>query len=301
MRNLTSTSLIATLLLASVVEVRADFISDTLGTAGPSNYSLLSIGTGNSDVAFSGPGTSTGNVGVLSGKLSLSSSTPPAIIGNVYYGSGASSNFSASNQLQGTVFTGQQATLTQARTDALNASSTFAGLTPTLSVSGGAITSSMTLNGSSGVNVVNISNLNLNGETLTLNGAKGSMFVINDSGNFVLNSGKITLTGGLTANDVVFNITGPANNAVQTSGGGNASEINGIILAPNSGTAFSPALVNGEVIAGGSTIHFASGAEVIGQPAATPAPPSVILLGLGGVALLVVSARSRRHPVAVAC
>ena len=40
-----------------------------------------------------------------------------------------------------------------------------------------------------------------NGQTLTLNGSAGSQFVIN-SPSMTLNSGKIALTGGVTANDV---------------------------------------------------------------------------------------------------
>src|SRR5205823_3525860 len=53
-------------LLGSAGQVRADFITDTLGSAGPGNYAILNIGTGKADVALTGPGTTTGNVGVLS-------------------------------------------------------------------------------------------------------------------------------------------------------------------------------------------------------------------------------------------
>jgi hypothetical protein len=298
-------------LLLTGAAARADFISTTLGSAGPGNYAILSIGTGKSDVALNGPGTTTGNVGVLSGTLSLASSAPPAVVGNVFLGSGAGPNFSAAKQVQGTVFTGQTAQLTQARTEALNAAATFAGLAPTLSVAGNVINGTTTITGTAGVNVLNISGLHLgNGRTLTLNAPSGSQFVINDSGGFTLNSGRINLAGGLSNSDVVFNVTGTGP-ALSTSGGlHHESVVNGILLAPGRGIAFAPGLVNGEAIAGGKTIHFVSGAEVNGPPPsppppgppplttppppAAPEPASVLLLALGLPALAVCGYRARR-------
>ena len=96
----------AILLLGSAGQVRADFVTDTLGSASPGNYAILNIGTGKADVALTGPGTTTGNVGVLSGTLSLASSTPPAVVGDVFLGSNVKANFNASKQVQGNVFTG---------------------------------------------------------------------------------------------------------------------------------------------------------------------------------------------------
>ncbi len=199
-------------------------------------------------------------------------------------------------QVTGSVLTNQN--LSQANTDARNASTAFAALAPTTSVPGGAISGTTTVNGTAGVNVLNVSGINLgNGQTLTLNGPAGSQFVINDSGNLTLNSGHINLTGGLTPSDVVINDTA-SGNAISSSGGlNNESVVNGIILAPNSGIAFAPGLVNGEVIAGGQTIHFVSGASVDGPPSppVVPAPPSVVLMGLGGFAFMGLTVLSRRR------
>jgi len=133
---------------------------------------------------------------------------------------------------------------------------------------------------------VDISSLNLgNGQALTLNGPPGSQFVINDSGNFILNSGMINLTGGLTDNDVVFNVTATGN-AIQTSGGlNNEAVVNGILLAPNSGVALAPGLINGELIAGGSTIHLVSGASIVDTTpttVTTPEPASFALQRCSG-------------------
>src|SRR5262249_35205631 len=172
------------------------------------------------DISLNGPGTTKGNVGMPSpGTLSLDSSNgnpSVAIVGNVYLGNTA--NITHPAQVQGTIFTNQDSLLTQANSDAVAAAATFSALAPTLTVSGNQITGTMTINGSAGVNVLNITGLNLNHETLTLNAPVGAQFIINDSGGFVLNSGTINLTGGLTTSDVVYNITG-SGSALSTSGG----------------------------------------------------------------------------------
>jgi hypothetical protein len=253
---------------------KAGFITDTLGSAGPSNFAILTL-SGGSDIALNGPGQSHGNVGISSGTLSLNGSAGPEVNGNVFLATGANISIGNPPQVTGSVFTNQN--LSQANTDARNASTTFASLTPTQTVPGGIINGTATINGSSGINVIDIASLNLgNGQTLTLNGPAGAQFVIDDSGNFVLNSGKIVLTGGIGVTDVVFNIEA-SGNAISTSGGlNNESVINGIVLAPNSGVAMAPGLINGELIAGGSTIHIVSGGRSTVFPPLFPPPRSAV-------------------------
>jgi hypothetical protein len=279
---------------------RADFISATLGSAGPSNWAILSTGSG-TDFALNGPGTTVGNVGVGgTGNLQLNSSNATAIIGNVYLSTGASLN--NPNQVTGSVFTNQNAFLSHAATDARNAATTFAALAATNSTT--AIGNSTgTINGTAGVNVLKITGLNLSGK-VTLSAPAGGQFVINDSGGFTLNSGQIDLAGRLTASDVVFNLTGSGPD-VHTSGGlNNESVINGIVLAEDRSLEFAPGLVNGEVITDSNHLHFVSGASVNqatpppgplprGTPTA-PEPASVVLLGLGLPALLAYAYRARR-------
>jgi hypothetical protein len=287
-RPLTGTNLLVLTIfvvgLLSGSPAKADFISSTLGAAGPSHWSILTL-TGASDIALNGPGTSNGAVGISHGTLALNGSAGPEVNGNVFLATGAAISGAAS-QVTGTVFTNQN--LSQANTDAVNASTTFAALAPTLTVSGNQITGTLTLNGTAGINVLNISLLNLgNHEILTLNSIAGSQWIINDSGNFTLNSGRISLTGGVVNNDVVFNVTATGN-AISASGGlNNESIVNGILLAPSSGIAFAPGLVNGEVIAGGSTVHFVSGASVI------PEPSIFALLALGAAGMLTLRRRCK--------
>jgi hypothetical protein len=262
-----SSFFVAVILAASLLpaSTEAGFITDTLGSAGPSNFAILTL-TGGNDIALNGPGTTNGNVGISSGTLSLNGSAGPEVNGNVSLATGAMISIGNPPQVTGSVFTNQN--LSQANTDARNASTTFTNLAPTQNL--GAINGTTTINGTTGTNVIDITTLNLgNGQTLTLSGPPGAQFVIDDTGNFTLNSGKILLTGGIGVTDVVFNIEA-SGNAISTSGGlNNESVINGIVLAPNSGVAMSPGLINGELIAGGSTIHLVSG----GRSMVFPCPP----------------------------
>jgi hypothetical protein len=289
------------LLLGLAEQTRAGFVTDTLGSAGPGNFAILTL-NGAKDIALNGPGTTNGNVGVSDGGvLALNSSNgnpSTAVNGNVFLGNTATIN--NPKQVTGTVFTNQTPLLNQANTDARNASATFAALAPNLSVPGNAINGTTTINGTAPVNVLNISSLHLgNGQSLTLNGPPGSQFVINNSGNFTLNSGHINLTGGLTPSDVVINQTAPSGDLSTSGGLNNESVVNAILLAPNQGIAFAPGLVNGEVISGGSTVHFVSGASVNMPP--VPAPPSMVLMCIGGTAVLGLAARSRRQRIAPVC
>jgi hypothetical protein len=162
-----------------------------------------------------------------------------------------------------TVF--NSALLNQAWTDATNASAMLASLTPTQTL--GAITSGMTITESAvGHYVLNISSINLNQSALTLSAPVGSTFVLNISGNITLNGGSqgggLLLAGGLTTNDVVYNLTG-ANSNLTTSGGGNAQSIHGIVLATgaNASVNLHPGAIYGEVIA--RTFTTSSGALVV--------------------------------------
>lgn len=169
--------------------------------------------------------------------------------------------------------------LAQAVTDATNESNALAALTPTLSL--GNVTTGQTITLSSGQNVVSVGNINLNQAALTLSAPAGATIIVNASGTITLAGGNqgngLRLTGGVTANDVFFNVLSSGSN-VTTSGGGNAQNIQGSILDLKGMVNLSPAEVDGQIIA--QSIQTSSGSLVL----PVPVPESstwVMMLGCG--------------------
>ena len=246
----------------------ADYISNELGAAG--SWAVLEIGTDGS-VTMTG-GSVVGNVGVAGGTFTFTDGT---ITGNAEVGSGV-----IVTKTGGSVTGGIErgVNLSSDVSVAKSASAAFAALSTTQSVSGNQISGTTTINAANpgGRNVIDLSGITLTGQVLTLNATAGSEFVLNDSGAMTLTSGEVVLTGGLTANDVVFNDTGTG--GVTMTGGA----LNGIILAPDSSVTVTSGLVNGEII-GGDSITLTSG-QVVDTP--VPAPAPVLGTGLPAFALV---------------
>jgi hypothetical protein len=256
--------------LATSISSKASFVD--LGAA--SGFVVLTYNSSNvSDSAFQG-----GKIGVVNGNWTQSGGqqTNNQQATTVYLSPGFHNNGPA---VETTVF--NSSLLNQAWTDAVNASSMLASLAPTQTY--GAINSAFTISESAvGHYVFDISSINLNQSALTLSAPAGSTFVLNISGNITLAGGSpgngILLSGGLTSNDVVINLTG-ANSSLTTSGGGNAQQIFGTVLATgiNASVNLHPGQINGEVIA--RTFTSSSGAMVV-VPERTPSPAILGFLGI---------------------
>jgi len=262
----------------------ADYIGTELGAA--AGFAVLDISTnGNVSVAnAANAGSIVGNVGVAGTNPGNFGDSGTPITGGLYLGGSQTANFSGGVTASGGIFNNQSSLLSSAASAATTASTTFAGLTATQSVSGNQITGTTTITAGNpgGLNVIDLSNISLgNGQVLTLNGSAGTEFVLNDTGGMSLNSAQIALTGGLSTNDVVYNVTG---NNVQTSGGlNNESVLAGTILAPNENVQLTPGSLTGEIISG-QNINIASGASVhVGAPAPVIGAglPAFLLLGGG--------------------
>jgi choice-of-anchor A domain-containing protein len=164
--------------------------------------------------------------------------------------------------------------LAQARTDALAAAAAAKLLS-------GSSIADITANQALGPGVYFLAKIDLNSETLMLSGGPADSFVFNISDDFKLNSSDILLTGGVLPQNVLFNYFGTHD--VLFSGGGNASELHGIILAPDRKVTLSPGLVIGEIISG-DDISIVSGARV--QGLTVPESTSTLLLSFISFGLL---------------
>ncbi len=121
------------------------------------------------------------------------------------------------------------------------------------------------------IDVANIQNANI-----TLSGNANDIFVFNVTGGIQTNR-TISLSGGVDASHVLFNLTGTGT-VFQTSGGDN---LVGTYLATDGGRfQFSELNLNGELINTGGNVQFVSGSKIpTGTPfTVVPEPGSALLL-----------------------
>jgi hypothetical protein len=98
--------------------------------------------------------------------------------------------------------------MAQEHADALAANLALAALPPTQPPIG-TITTSTTITGGPGMNVVKLGGVNLVKGTLTISGTPSSLFVINVTGGFNFSSSRMVLQGGVQPNNIIFNFIGP--------------------------------------------------------------------------------------------
>jgi choice-of-anchor A domain-containing protein len=291
-----SVSLLSLVLLPSAAV--ASVVS--LGAAGPQNFNVLEIGTGNMTIQINAGGPVNG----VAGNVGLNGTGTLALTGGTFVGGNAIVSTNANQvTLSGGATVGgiivNQALLTQARTDALNAAATAAAL-PSSGLGYGTLANpiDITSGGLLHAGVYYVDKFEL-GNNDFLHLANDGSYVFNIVGDLKINgpAGNY-LDGGLSANDVLFNYLGTT--AIAFSGGSNpdGSEkafLNGIILAPNADVNLAPGQVTGEII-GGQNISIVSGSDVNGTTVVTPVPEATT--ALFGAALLGVIGFARRRSAA---
>lgn len=188
---------------------------------------------------------------------SLNATSGSIVVGNVVQNASGQYVGSADSQVRGSIVTDANQT-SQASADLLTASTTAKNFKPDFQLA--SITGSTTIrvtNGSraDGVTVVNVgSDINLNASELTLVGNPTDIVIVNVSGNMGLNSGSaVRLSGGLTANHVLFNLTGT--NTTFTAD--NRSRMTGTLLGVSTSVQ-SAAQTVGAYLAGGSQLNLNS-------------------------------------------
>jgi hypothetical protein len=158
--------------------------------------------------------------------------------------------------------------LAAAAQDANAASVAFDYLTPTQVLDN--LTRSVTLTGNGGVNVVSVNSVRYNGDTLTLDGGANDVFIFNVAGRFNFANSRVVLTGGVTANHVLFNFptAGAEINITRA-----RSDVNGTFLAPHRSLDFhNRGTLNGAVIA--RAIKIEANANVSGDLFTAPSAPA---------------------------
>ena len=243
-----------------------------LGAA--NGYAIVELGSGKTVKINSGP-----NVGnVLVGNSAITSSSGGGngqITGTVFYDNTVTGDFFSGLQIPVTAAQKQlvSTTLTaQARADA-GAVSTFASsLASTQSFSG-------LITGNGGINVINVASIN--NAAFTLSGTANDFFVFNVGS--IQTNRAMTLTGGVTAAKILFNITGASGNVFQTSGG---NLLYGTFLATKGGDfQFSNLALTGQLINTAGGMQIVSGSGVTGVTL-VPEPTSSLLMMLGIAGLM---------------
>ena len=177
--------------------------------------------------------------GVINGDLTYDSST---------------GSFSVTATVNGT--TNSTTNLSSAVSDAISASGLLSGLSATDSTT--SITGTTSLTGNGGDNVLNLTGVNLNNATLTLNGGIDDYFIFNVSGDFFFSSSDVVLNG-VTADHVIWNVLNVStldgylgNFSVELK---NSGTFNGTLLAPNRAISVDQLTVNGAIIGGKGVSH----------------------------------------------
>ncbi len=138
--------------------------------------------------------------------------------------------------------------------DAVSASTQAGELAPTQTL--GTVSSPTTVAGNGGLNVIDV-----NGgikASLTLSGSSNDVFVVNVTGTLALGGSSVLgLSGGVTADHVLYNFNGSGNTIATHVG----NVINGTLHAPQSNFNLD-GVFNGEIIGGGGSISLLSGATV---------------------------------------
>ncbi|MDB6067300.1 MAG: hypothetical protein JWR26_3508 [Pedosphaera sp.] len=288
----------ALILALGVSTTHADFIP-----ANAAGFAVLFEGGGNNHLSFNN-GTIMGGIGIgapsgtTTAQLQLSGGAANSIInGNVQFAGAANVAGTAGTDYSitaGHTITGNNPSV-QAILNSYNSlSSTLggeAGSALAVSIGNGG---NQTVNASSGtldangnrVFTVNTFSF-VNGASLTINGSASEFLVFNFSSSVAF-GGAIHLTGGLTSDNVLFNITGGSGLT-----GGNTLTLNnngailtGTFLDPNGSIQMNHTVLDGRLIGGDSHDEMIVSGASIFVPAPEPGSLAIIGLGLFGLAAL---------------
>jgi hypothetical protein len=199
---------VAIALLLSAPLVRSQTFLDpfpNLGQAG--GYTVLDLsGNGITDTMGNNGATQiTGDIGVAAGNnMVLKKIT---ITGTIYQDAGANIQTNSGNvSISGGIMSRD---MSQASTDAVNAATTFAAMSANQSYTAAQVNNGISFTTSGTTTVININgNLSLTGSSaLSFTGTSANYYIVNVTGTFSMaGASTITLSGGMTAQNLIFNI-----------------------------------------------------------------------------------------------
>lgn len=171
-----------------------------------------------------------------------------------------------------------------ALTDAQSVSNYASSLSPT-QTEPSTINGTTTITGSGGLNVIDVANIQ--NAKLTISGTANDFFVFNVTDQIQTNQPMTLL--GVSASQILFNLTGTGTVAVFQTSGGDVSY--GTYLATHGGTfQFSNLDLTGRLINTAGNIQLVSGSSI----PTVPEPATIGLLGVGLAALGISRKRSRK-------
>jgi hypothetical protein len=239
-------------------------------------------------------GNITGNIGIGTGG-SYTNTGPSTVTGAIDFADPVGSNYNISN----TTVTGgavrNQTLVNNAIAEYTAISNYWAGISGS-SLSLGYV-NGYTLDATGGgAHVYNVGSVRTRGAGMVINGGVNDLVILNISGSTVDFQAPVTLSGGITSDQVLFNIRSSGTNLTSSGAAGN---VYGTLIDLSGNVNLTSVTIYGRIFGGYSSLQFVSGFNLMDPPeiqCAVPEPSQWVpmITGLGIVGLVSLWRRATR-------